>query len=326
MPTDDAITITRASQWAAQIDHLLLALLGVSGLVGVVLATLVVVYVVRYRRGRPAERRPHYEHEERLEFLWTVVPFAIFVGFFVWGGKIYLDMNTPPADTLDIHAVGKQWMWKFQHPSGRGEINTLHLPLGRPVRVVLSSADVIHSFYVPAFRVKKDAVPGRYTEVWFIPIRKGRYRLLCAEYCGADHARMQGFAIVLDQAEYAAWSAEGASTSLAEEGKELYGALGCAGCHAPGSTVHAPPLAGIYGRRVPTNRGFVTADETYLRDSILVPDRIATEGYAPVMPAYQTQITEDDVTKLIAYLKTLGADSADAGGADSASGGAGGSP
>ena len=154
-------------------------------------------------------RRAHYEHEERLEFLWTGVPMLIFIGLFVWGGKIYLDMSRPPADALDIHAVGKQWMWKFQHPSGRAEINTLHLPLGRPVRVVLSSADVIHSFYVPAFRVKMDAVPGRYTQVWFVPTRKGRYRLLCAEYCGADHARMQGFAIVVDEAEYARWSAQG---------------------------------------------------------------------------------------------------------------------
>ncbi len=318
----DPLTITRASQWAPQIDHLLLALVGVSAFVGIVLALLVVFYVVRYRRGRPAERAPHYEHEERLEFLWTGVPFLIFIAFFIWGGKIYLDMSRPPADALDIHAVGKQWMWKFQHPSGRGEINTLHLPLGRPVRIVLSSDDVIHSFYVPAFRVKKDAVPGRYNELWFIPTRKGRYRLLCAEYCGADHARMQGFAIVMDQAEYAAWSAQGASTSLAEEGKQLYAALGCAGCHAAGSTVRAPPLAGVYGRRVPTNEGFVTADETYLRDSILVPDRIVTKGYAPVMPAYETQITEADVTKLIAYIKTLSADGSDGADGASAAGGA----
>jgi cytochrome c oxidase subunit II len=275
--------------------------------VGLVLAGLVVVYVVRYRRGRPAPRLAHRENEERAEALWTLVPLVIFVGLFVWGGKIYLDMSSPPSDALDIHAVAKQWMWKFQHASGRAEINTLHLPLGRPVRVVLSSQDVIHSFFVPAFRVKKDAVPGRYTDVWFVPTRKGRYRLLCAEYCGADHSRMQGFAIVMDEAEYAAWSSEGATTSLAAEGLELYAALGCAGCHDSGSTVRAPPLVGLYGRRVPTDKGFETADETYLRDSILVPNRDVAAGYPAVMPSYQGQITEADVSKLIAYLKSLAA-------------------
>jgi cytochrome c oxidase subunit 2 len=307
MDADAPVAIGSASQWAGQIDALFYTLVAVSAIVGFVLAALVVVYVVRYRRGHPAERRAHYEHEERLEFLWSGVPMLIFIGLFVWGARIYLDMSRPPPDALDIHAVAKQWMWKFQHPSGRAEINTVHLPLGRPVRIVLSSQDVIHSFYVPAFRVKKDAVPGRYTQVWFVPTRKGRYRLLCAEFCGADHARMEGAAIVVDETEYARWAAENdGRTSLVADGAALYGALGCAGCHDPGSTVHAPPLAGLYGQRVPTDQGFVTADDTYLRDSILVPNRIVTAGYEPLMPAYQTQLSEDDVVKLIAYLKSLG--------------------
>ncbi len=304
MGLDAPLTIARASNWAGQVDALMLAALGLSTLIGLVLAGLVVGYVVRYRRGRAAPRRAHYEHEERLEFLWTLVPLLIFVGLFVWGGKIFLDMSLPPADALDIHGVAKQWMWKFQHASGRAEINTLHLPLGRPVRIVLSSEDVIHSFYVPAFRVKQDAVPGRYTQAWFVPTRKGLYRLLCAEYCGADHSRMQGFAVVMDQAEYAEWSSADATTSLAAEGRELYAALGCAGCHDPGSSVRAPPLAGIFGRRVPTNEGFVTADESYLRDSIFEPNRVVSAGYKAVMPSYRSQITEADVTKLIAYLKS----------------------
>jgi cytochrome c oxidase subunit 2 len=339
--------VARASQWAGRVDALFLTLLALSLAVGVALATLVIVYVVRYRRGHPAVRRAHYEHEERLEVLWTALPMLLFLGLFVWGAKIYLDMSHPPADALDIYAVGKQWMWKFQHPSGRAEINTLHLPLGRPVRVVLASEDVIHSFYVPAFRVKKDAVPGLYTDVWFTPTRVGRYRLMCAEYCGADHARMQGFAVVESESDYAAWAAHGAGerTGLAAEGEALFASLGCGGCHGTrvpsaaavsdggsaaipvaqagpaatddgsaaaaagqASTVRAPSLAGIYGRRIPTSAGLVAADESYLRDSILVPDRIVTAGYDPVMPAYGTQLDDADVTKLIAYLKTLTAE------------------
>jgi cytochrome c oxidase subunit 2 len=303
---ESVFQIARASNWAGRVDGLFLALLALSLFVGIVLAGLVIIYVVRYRAGHPAERRAHVEHAELLETLWTLVPLVIFIGLFVVGARTYLDMSRPPADALDIYGVGKQWMWKFQHPSGRAEINTLHLPLGRAVRIVLASDDVIHSFYVPAFRVKKDAVPGRYNEVWFTPTRVGTYRLLCAEFCGADHSRMQGFAVVVSQADYARWSAHAGTVSdLAAEGERLYRALGCGGCHDAGSTVHAPPLANIYGRRIPTDRGFVTADEAYLRDSILVPNRVVTAGYAPVMPAYAQQITEGDVLRLIAYLKTL---------------------
>jgi cytochrome c oxidase subunit 2 len=206
---------------------------------------------------------------------------------------------------MTIYVVGKQWMWKVQHPNGRREIDELHLPAGQRVRLVLSSEDVIHSFYVPAFRIKQDAVPGRYTSVRFTPTRAGEYRLHCAEYCGTDHARMGGRVVVLQPADFAAWLEQGNSApTLAAQGFELFRRKGCSGCHSPRSTVHAPDLAGIFGRTVHLADGrTLVADEAYLRDSILLPRRDVTAGYAPVMPSFQGQLDESELAALIAFLK-----------------------
>jgi cytochrome c oxidase subunit 2 len=206
---------------------------------------------------------------------------------------------------MTVFVVGKQWMWKAEHTNGRREIDELHLPLGQPVRIVLSTEDVIHSFYVPAFRIKQDAVPGRYTSIRFTPTREGEYWLHCAEYCGTDHARMGGKVVVMSPAAFAQWLERGNdNASLAAQGFELFRQLGCSGCHAAGSTVHAPDLAGVFGRTVHLADGrTVVADEGYLRDSILLPKRDVVAGYAPIMPSFQGQVDEGQLAALITYLK-----------------------
>jgi cytochrome c oxidase subunit 2 len=205
---------------------------------------------------------------------------------------------------MTVFVVGKQWMWKAEHANGRREIDELHLPLGQPVRLVLSTEDVIHSFYVPAFRIKQDAVPGRYTSIRFTPTREGEYRLHCAEYCGTDHARMGGKVVVLSPSEFSRWLERGnQNPSLAAQGFELFRRLGCSGCHV-NSTVHAPDLAGVFGRTIHLADGrTLVADEAYLRDSILLPKRDVVAGYEPIMPSFQGQLDEGQLSALITYLK-----------------------
>lgn len=296
-----------ASTAAPQVDFLFYALLIFSFALGIFLTAMVVRYAVKYRRGSKADRSGTRRRHPVLEIAWTSVTAVVALGLFAWGAVLFLQRDNPPPDAIAIAGFGKQWMWKFEHDNGRREINELHIPLGRPIVVTLSSEDVIHSFFVPAFRIKQDAVPGRTTRVWFEATREGTYDLFCAEYCGTQHSEMRGRVIVQRQEDFVRWLAEGPTQlTLAAQGESLFRSLGCSGCHGPGGTVRAPPLEGIYNHPVAlSDRRTVIADEAYLRDSILMPQKDVAAGYEPVMPSFDGLIAEDDLMKLIAYIKSL---------------------
>lgn len=308
------LLLTQASNFAGPIDNLFLALLGVSLVVLGTLAILAIVFIFKYRRGKKVERQATSPGIQGSEIIWTIIPIFIFLGLFVWGARLYFSMLTVPKDQdlLEIQVTGKQWMWKLQHPDGQREINALHIPLGQPVKLLLSTQDVIHSFYIPEFRIKMDAVPGRYTELWFTPTKLGEYKLMCTEFCGTEHSYMGGRVVVMRPEEYETWlrTASGGMT-LAKEGEQLFRAHGCSGCHAPASTVHAPPLDGIFGRVVALADGStVVADRAYIRDSILLPEKQIAAGYPPIMPSFKGLLSEEDILKLVAYIESLTAEQA----------------
>jgi cytochrome c oxidase subunit 2 len=295
-----------ASDTAQRVDLVFFALVAVTGLVALGIFVLLVFFCVRYRRGAIVDRSDAPAGNRLLELAWTFVPLAIFLGLFGWAAAVYAGLYREDRDAMPVFIVGKQWMWRVEHANGRREINALHLPAGRPVKLVLATEDVIHSFYVPAFRVKQDAVPGRYTGLSFTPTREGTFDLRCTEYCGTEHARMGGVVTVMPAEAFERWLAEGTpAASMAARGAEAFRRLGCSGCHDPRSTVHAPDLAGLPGRLVHLADGrTVLADDAYIRDSILLPKRDVVAGYAPIMPSFQGQATEGDILDLIAYLKS----------------------
>jgi cytochrome c oxidase subunit II len=303
-----------ASTAAARTDAIFLAMVVLCGAMAALLAFLVVYFAVKYRAGSNADRSAPPANARGLEAAWTAIPLLLFLGIFAWAARDYVTDRSAPPNALPIYVTGKQWMWKLQHRNGRREINELHIPLGQPVELVMTSEDVIHSFFVPAFRLKQDVVPGRYTSLWFTASRPGDFRLLCAEYCGTEHSAMVGRVVVMQPADYAHWLAEGpAEPGLAERGFRLFREQGCSGCHAAGSTVHAPLLEGLMGRTVHLQDGrSVVADATYVRDSILLPRKDVVAGFAPIMPPYAGLLSEDDVQALIAYLRSTGRPSEDA--------------
>lgn len=299
-----------ASVLGQQVDRLFLAvlLLDLFFLVPVVVAIL--RFSFRYRRGSHADRSPSRVSPVVLETLFIGVPLVLGLATFAWSAALYVRMRLPPAGAMEIDVVGQQWMWKVQHPQGRQEIDELHVPAGVPIRLVLASEDVIHSFFVPAFRMKQDAVPGRYTDAWFTATRPGTYRLFCAEYCGDRHSRMDGLVTVMTPAAYADWLAQGSTgrpgTSMAARGRESFQRHGCSGCHHPDASGIGPPLTGVFGGPVPLMDGrVVTADENYVRDSILLPQKDVAAGYAPVMPSFAGQIDEVELLEIVAYVKSL---------------------
>lgn len=298
----------QASSYAGQLDTLFVGLLVITGLTTALVMFLMVVFAIRYRQGSSAERTVPTTKTWRWEVSWTAASFLIFIGLAMWGADLYIRLYQPPHDSLQIFVVGKQWMWKAQHPDGQREINALHVPVNRDVRLVMASQDVIHSFYVPALRLKHDVVPGRYESMWFRADRPGRYRFFCAEYCGTDHARMGGWLTVMSERDFAGWlRRQGGRKTLAQAGADLFRNYGCSGCHDPGGTVRAPPLQGLYGNPVPLSDGrIVRADEAYVRDSIMLPKKDVAAGYAPVMPSFAGQVSEDDLVKLVAYVQSLG--------------------
>jgi cytochrome c oxidase subunit 2 len=298
--------LPQASSFAPAVDHLFDTLLALCTLVVIGVFAVMIVFCVKYRRGTAAERTAPRSHLG-VELTWTLIPFVLFMGIFGWSVHLWLRLRTPPKDAQPIYVVAKQWMWKVQHPGGQREIDQLHVPVGQPIRLVMTSQDVIHSFYVPAFRVKQDVLPDRYTQLWFTATRAGAYHLFCAEFCGTDHSRMRGAVIAMAPADYARWLQTHAGTGLAAQGAALFRQLGCSGCHDPQSGVHAPRLENLYGRTVPLADGSqVLADERYLHDSILLPKKEIAAGYAPIMPSYEGRIGEEDVLALVAYLKTRG--------------------
>ncbi|WP_267386595.1 cytochrome c oxidase subunit II [Sphingomonas sp. GC_Shp_3] len=297
----------QASTLAPQVDRIFWMLTGISIAIMLLVGTLVLLFSFRYRRGTNVPRGPVPERlSGEIEIGWTAATLFVFIFLFWFAAALDTEQFKVPKHAMEIHVVAKQWMWKLEHPNGAREINALHVPVGVPVRLVMTSQDVIHSFFVPAFRIKQDVLPGRYVEAWFQASKVGTYHLFCTEYCGTDHSRMIGGIIVQSAADYARWSsAQPQGDSLADQGAKLFVQMGCSGCHGGSAVVRAPSLAGLYGKPVPiTGGGFVTADEGYLRDSILMPQKQVVAGYAPIMPAYEGTASEDDVVKLVAYLKS----------------------
>jgi cytochrome c oxidase subunit II len=265
------------------------------------------IFCVRYRRGSHADRTGLHNQSLGVELTWSLVPFALFIAVFVWSLFLFARARTPPVNAQTLYIVAKQWMWKVQHPGGQREINTLHVPIGVPFRLTMTSQDVIHSFFVPAFRVKQDVLPGRYTELWFTATRLGTFPLFCAEYCGTDHSKMGGSVVVMSQADYAQWlTAHMTNVSLAARGEGLFRSQGCSGCHGRNASVHAPDLEGLYRSAVHLSDGTtVLADDRYLHDSIVLPNTQVVAGYAPIMPSFAGQLSEEDLLALVAYIESL---------------------
>ena len=300
----------QASTIAGRVDSLYFFLIAVSAFFAVLIATLIVFFAVRYRRRARRLEEPAGEGALALEIGWTLIPFAIAMGIFVWGASLYVEMRRPPDDAVPVYVVGKRWMWKVQHLEGRREINQLHVPIGKPIKLVMTSEDVIHDFFVPAFRVKQDAVPGRYTTMWFEATRPGRYHLFCAEYCGSQHSRMIGEVIAMEPADFQAWlaGAGGGMTgmSMVDSGAQVFAQLGCETCHKAGSEGRGPVLAGLAGSKVQLfGGGTAVADDGYMRESILDPQAKVVAGFQPIMPTYKGLVSEEQLLQLIAYLKSL---------------------
>lgn len=308
-------SLPAASANAPEVDHLLLGLLAISCAVLALVFGLMFLYVIKYRASSPLDRGAIREKTWRIEVSWTVATLVIFFGLFVWGADIYVRLFHTPPNALKIYVVAKQWMWKVEHSGGQREIDAVHLPVGRPVELVMTSEDVIHDFSVPAFRIKHDVLPGRYESLWFTADRPGVYHLFCAQLCGTGHSSMVGEIVAMAAPDYQKWLEQnGAADTLAAAGKTLFMRYGCSGCHGgdgaggnqAGGTVRAPPLIGLYGSPVTLTGGkMVIADDQYIRDCILLPDTERVAGYPPVMPSFAGQINEEDLLKIIAYIKSL---------------------
>ena len=301
-----------ASEAAERFNWLFLCLLLLTGLMALAIATLIVYFSIRYRKGSSADRSHVPAKRAPLELAWTILPLLLFLGIYAWAAYDYAQLYWAPPNAMPVFIVAKQWMWNLEHANGRREINELHVPRGQPVRLVMTSQDVIHSFFVPAFRIKQDLVPGRYTSIWFTPTQTGEFHLFCAEYCGTDHAGMHGRVVVMHPSEFALWLQNGnTQPGMAARGFALFRQYGCSGCHAVGSSVHAPDLNGLLGRTVHLQNGrSLIADENYIRDSVLLPKKDVVAGYEPIMPSFAGQISEEDLLAIIEYLRQTGGSNA----------------
>lgn len=300
-----------ASAHAREVDLLIGSFGAMVWLLALPVFVLCAFYAIRYRRGRAADRTVKESGNVGLELAWSIIPFVLTLFFYVWATRLYFELERPPANAEQVDVVAKQWMWKFQHMAGAREINALHVPVGTPVRLVMTSEDVIHSLYVPALRIKQDVVPGRYTQLWFTADRPGSYALRCAEFCGADHSVMGATLIVQSRADYAAWLAAardgGSNATLAEQGRRLFQASGCTGCHGAAAAGHGPSLQDIAGKAVMLADGSsVIVDDDYLRDAIVAPNKQVVAGYPAIMPTYDRALTPEQINALIAFLKAGG--------------------
>ncbi len=300
----------QASSYAADVDNLYLFLVGLTVFFTVLITAAIVYFFVKFRRRANDPIPAHIEGSVLLESIWSIIPFIISLFIFAWGAKIYLEQYTIPNDATDIYVVGKQWMWKFQHPEGQREINEVHIPIGKKVRFVMASEDVIHSFYVPAFRMKEDVVPGpnRYSTVWCEPTMTGTFHIFCAEYCGTSHSAMIGTVTVMSEKDYQVWLSGGAQQgTMAERGAALFSQYGCVTCHKSDATGQCPKLEGIYGTEVLLEGGQkAVADDSYIRESVLSPMAKIVLGYKPLMPSFQGQVSEEQLQQLVAYIKSIG--------------------
>ncbi|CAN5716520.1 cytochrome c oxidase subunit II [soil metagenome] len=308
-----------ASNFAPEHDFVFYLLLILTVIFTTIVGVAVIFFAIRYRRGTRVDRsRPVYE-DLRLELTWTIIPLILGLVMFFLGARLFVKMKTPPPDAQEIFVIGKQWMWHAEHSNGVRENNTLHVPVGKPVKLTMISQDVLHAFYIPAFRVQMHVVPGRYTQMWFTPTLAGQYHLFCSMYCGTQHSEMGGSVIAMEPRDYAAWLSQGGNSvpamTLEQAGQKLFTQLACNNCHGNDDTLRGPSLLGIYNKPRKLADGSVRiADETYLRESILRPYNVLSQGYGPSMPAYgdkgsdgkTPQLSEEDVMKLVAYIRTMG--------------------
>src|SRR6202158_4733279 len=295
----------RASTAAGNVAALFIFLLIVSGMMSLLIFVALTYFAARYRhrRGVLAET---IEGSTPLELTWSIIPFFVFMVIFAWGAVVYFKSRTPPRDSTEVYVVAKQWMWKLEHAEGQREINELHVPVGRDVKMIMTSQDVIHSFFIPAFRIKQDVLPGRYTVAWFRATKAGTYHLFCAEYCGTQHSGMIGSIVVQEPAQYEAWMNGGTSGPLSATGEKIFAELGCVTCHRMDTPGRGPNLQGVFGKPVLLADGrTVTADENYIRESILDPGAKVVNGFKPVMPTFQGLVSEEQLNALVAYVKSL---------------------
>ncbi len=299
-----------ASSIANGVDQLYLFLTGITIFFSVLIFSIIFYFMLKYRRKSLDQTGASTHTSMVLELTWTIIPSLICVVLFVWASSLYVRNGRPPASSTEIFVIGKQWMWHLQHPEGPREINELHVPVGVPVKLTMTSQDVIHDFYIPAFRVKKDVLPGRYSQIWFQPTETGTFHLFCAQYCGTNHSEMVGWIYVMSPTDYASWLAGGEKTeSMAQQGERLFSQFGCGNCHSADSGNRGPSLAGTYGKPEKTQSGETKiVDEALIRQAILTPNSIRLPNYQAIMPTYQGQIDEEQILQLIAYVKSLGSE------------------
>ena len=296
----------QASTLAPAVDNLYFFVLAVTGFFALLVSVLVVIFAIKYRDKTGERVGAPITGSIPLELGWSIIPFIVSMVIFVWSSVVFFQLIRPPDQTLEIYSTGKRWRWSFQHIDGQSEINELHVPLGRPVRVTFTSEDVLHSLYVPAFRVKADAIPGRYSSIWFTPTKVGEYHLYCAEYCGTKHSAMIGTVHVLEANDYQVWLSGGGGLSMAARGEQLFQQLGCVSCHLNDGTGRGPALGGIFGKPVQLATGAaVVVDDTYVRESILTPQAKLVAGYQALMPTFQGLVNEEAVMSLIEYIKSI---------------------
>jgi cytochrome c oxidase subunit II len=295
-----------ASTNAGNVDALYIFLLLVSGIMTVLIFAVLTAFAIRFRKLR-GQRAVQIEGSTQLEVTWSIIPFCVMLVFFVWGAVIFFRERTPPQDATEVYTVAKQWMWKFEHKGGQREINELHVPVGRNVKMIMTSQDVIHSFFVPAFRLKQDVLPGRYTTLWFHATKAGTYHLFCSQYCGTQHSGMIGWITVMEPRDYEAWMSGGTGNQpLALTGEKLFSELGCVTCHRSDTQGRGPNLAGVFGKPVLLEDGrTVVADENYVRESITEPGAKIVRGFKPVMPTFQGQVSDEQLNALVDYVKSL---------------------
>ncbi|MBI2822644.1 MAG: cytochrome c oxidase subunit II [Acidobacteria bacterium] len=301
-----------ASTVAAQTDALYAFLVGLTAFFVLIIAGLELYYAIKYRRRTTGEVPPATRTSLRLEIVWTVIPFLLAVFIFLWGADLYFKIYRPPDEAMNIYVTAKQWMWRFQHPGGQREINELHVPVGRRVKLIMASEDVIHSLFVPAFRIKYDVVPGegRYTTGWFEATRSGRYHLFCAEYCGTEHSAMGGWIVVMEPPRFQEWlSGAGREAPLSSTGEKLFQQLACNTCHRSDSRGRGPVLEGLFGSTVTLDDGTsLVADESYIRESILNPQSKVAGGFPrpSIMPTFRGLVSEEQLLQLVVYIQSLG--------------------
>lgn len=297
-----------ASTIAQHVDYLFYFLTAVTLFFTILIFGLIFYFMIKYRRRSDDEKPPVVKTSTALEVTWTAIPTVICAVMFIWSSSLFFQNSRPPKSSMEIFVIGKQWMWQLQHPEGPREINELHVPVGVPVKLTMTSQDVIHGFYIPAFRIKKDVLPGRYASLWFQATKVGDYHLFCSQYCGAGHSAMIGWVHVMKDQDFARWlQAASDGDSMASAGAKLFTQLGCDTCHLANNTGRSPSLVGLYGRQVKLRDGStVTADESYIRDAIVHANAKPLPGYDPVMPSFQGQIDEQQLLQLVAYVKSLG--------------------